>query len=183
MICRSKCAPIAIRSTRARRKLWIPAAASINSARSTGRRRKPSSPANRSLRGSRGPEVGVRGMPSPFIKIYERGRHTPHPNLLPLLPRKDLLDGVSAHLECSQPALGHRERDVVDLVGSLDARSDRFLYFGGRHRGTAKESLVLIAAHFTQPFELFRRFHTFGHHLEPQAVSQRDDCLDDGRIG
>jgi hypothetical protein len=36
----------------------------------------------------------VRGMPSPFIKIYERGRDTPHPCLLPLLPRKDFLDEV-----------------------------------------------------------------------------------------
>src|SRR6202041_1724467 len=53
------------------------------------------SPSNKSLRGSRGPEVGVRGMPSPFINLDERGRHTPHPNLLPLVPmRKDFLDGV-----------------------------------------------------------------------------------------
>jgi hypothetical protein len=37
----------------------------------------------------------VRGIPSPFIKIYERGRDTPHPSLLPLLPkRKDFLDEV-----------------------------------------------------------------------------------------
>jgi hypothetical protein len=34
----------------------------------------------------------MRGIPSPFIKIYERGRDTPHPSLLPLLPRKDFLD-------------------------------------------------------------------------------------------
>jgi hypothetical protein len=26
-------------------------------------------------------EAGVRGIPSPFIKIYERGRDTPHPGL------------------------------------------------------------------------------------------------------
>jgi len=32
-------------------------------------------------------EVGVRGLPSPFIKIYERGRETPHPDLRPLRPR------------------------------------------------------------------------------------------------
>src|ERR1700721_1913642 len=57
-------------------------------------RRVASSPANKSLRGSRGPEAGVRGIPSPFIKIYERGRDTPHPSLPPLLPRKDFLDGV-----------------------------------------------------------------------------------------
>src|SRR6202021_3109199 len=57
-----------------------------------------SSPANKSLRGgSRGPETGVRGIPSPFIKIYERGRDTPHPSLPPLLPpRKDLFAGVLA---------------------------------------------------------------------------------------
>src|SRR6202041_477335 len=57
------------------------------------------SPSNKSLRGDRGPEVGVRGMPSPFINLDERGRHTPHPNLLPLaLMRKDLFDGVLAAL-------------------------------------------------------------------------------------
>src|ERR1700678_2450328 len=54
-----------------------------------------SSPANKSLRGgSRGPETGVRGIPSPFINLDERGRDTPHPSLLPLVPaRKDFLDG------------------------------------------------------------------------------------------
>jgi hypothetical protein len=37
----------------------------------------------------------VRGIPSPFIKIYERGRDTPHPGLLPPVPmRKDFLDEV-----------------------------------------------------------------------------------------
>src|ERR1700733_4911323 len=56
--------------------------------------RHPSSPANKSLRGSRGPEAGVRGIPSPFINLDERGRDTPHPSLLPLVPmRKDFLDG------------------------------------------------------------------------------------------
>jgi hypothetical protein len=29
----------------------------------------------------------VRGIPSPFIKIYERGRDTPHPSLWPLYYR------------------------------------------------------------------------------------------------
>jgi hypothetical protein len=54
-----------------------------------------SSPANKSLRGSRGPKAGVRGIPSPFINLDERGRDTPYPSLLPLLPmRKDFLDGV-----------------------------------------------------------------------------------------
>src|SRR3984885_4224155 len=57
--------------------------------------RHPSSPANKSLRGSRGPEAGVRGIPSPFINLDERGRDTPHPSLLPLVPmRKDFLDEV-----------------------------------------------------------------------------------------
>jgi hypothetical protein len=28
-------------------------------------------------------EAGVRGIPSPFIKIYERGWDTPHPSLWP----------------------------------------------------------------------------------------------------
>ena len=38
----------------------------------------------------------MRGIPSPFIEIYERGRETPHPSLLPLLPRKDLFAGARA---------------------------------------------------------------------------------------
>src|SRR6202789_1887990 len=59
---------------------------------------KPSTPSRKSFRGSRGPEVGVRGMPSPFINLDERGRHTPHSNLLPLmLMRKDFLDEVLAY--------------------------------------------------------------------------------------
>src|ERR1700723_1678686 len=42
-------------------------------------------------------EAGVRGIPSPFIKIYERGRDTPHPGLLPLLLTwKDFLEGIPA---------------------------------------------------------------------------------------
>src|SRR6202522_1053255 len=40
---------------------------------------------NKSLRAGRGPEAGVRGIPSPFIKIYERGWDTPHPSFLRLL--------------------------------------------------------------------------------------------------
>src|ERR1700678_2662045 len=39
-------------------------------------------------------EGGVRGIPSPFINLDERGRDTPHPSLCPLLPRKDFLDEV-----------------------------------------------------------------------------------------
>src|ERR1700678_3235178 len=54
-----------------------------------------SSPANKSSRGSRAPEAGVRGLPSPFINLDERGRDTPHASLLPLmLMRKDFLDEV-----------------------------------------------------------------------------------------
>src|ERR1700678_1689547 len=60
------------------------------------RRTMPGTPSRKSFRGRRGPEAGVRGIPSPFIKIYERGRDTPHPSLLPLLPRKDFHDGVLA---------------------------------------------------------------------------------------
>src|SRR6202789_740529 len=56
--------------------------------------RRIQTPANESLLGSRGPKAGVRGIPSPFINSDERGRDTPHPCLLPLLPRKDLFDEV-----------------------------------------------------------------------------------------
>src|SRR6202453_619297 len=56
----------------------------------------PITPANKSLRGSRGPEAGVRGIPSPFFKIFKRGRDTPHPSLLPLLRGKTFLTGCCA---------------------------------------------------------------------------------------
>ena len=45
----------------------------------------------------------MRGLPSPFIRIYKRERETPHPSLLPLVPvpvpvlrlrRKDFLDEI-----------------------------------------------------------------------------------------
>jgi hypothetical protein len=36
----------------------------------------------------------VRGIPAPFINLDERGRDTPHPGLLALLPRNDFLDEV-----------------------------------------------------------------------------------------
>src|ERR1700721_1041526 len=36
-------------------------------------------------------EGGVRGIPSPFINLDERGRDTPHPPLCPLLPRRTYL--------------------------------------------------------------------------------------------
>src|ERR1700679_3012473 len=53
------------------------------------------SQANKSLCGSRGPEGGGRGIPSPFINLDERGRDPPPPSLLPLVPmRKDFLDEV-----------------------------------------------------------------------------------------
>jgi len=52
-------------------------------------------------------------MPSPFIKIYERGRHTPHPTLLPLmLMRKDFLDEVLAY---------QRRRRINTDLGGRDA--------------------------------------------------------------
>src|ERR1700722_12811448 len=56
---------------------------------------QPGTPSNKSFRGSTAPEAGVRGIPSPFINLDERGRDTPHTSLLPLLPmRKDFLDEV-----------------------------------------------------------------------------------------
>ena len=59
------------------------------------------------------------GIPSPFIKIYERGRDTPHPSLLPLLPpRKDFLDEAARAL----------------LVGVEFGDAFEFAYFA-QHRG------------------------------------------------
>jgi hypothetical protein len=57
----------------------------------------------------------VRGIPSPFIKIYERGRDTPHPSLLPATARKDFLDGVLA--TCP----------LTVVLQRLDARGNREL--------------------------------------------------------
>src|ERR1700733_2954627 len=76
--------------------------------RDPGSTHESSSAANKSFRGSRGPEAGVRGIPSPFINLDERGRDTPHPSLLPLvLMRKDFLDEIlvscpinSQHIFC-----------------------------------------------------------------------------------
>jgi hypothetical protein len=53
----------------------------------------------------------VRGIPSPFIKIYKRGRDTPHPSLLPLLPmRKDFLEEVLAGSQKKAPRAGEADR-------------------------------------------------------------------------
>ena len=38
-----------------------------------------------------GKQAGGRGMPSPFIKIYERGRHTPSPGLRPSISAELLI--------------------------------------------------------------------------------------------
>src|SRR6202041_2531744 len=54
-----------------------------------------SSPANKSLRGSRAAEAGVGGLPSPFLNLEEGGREPPTTSLLPLmLMRKDFLAEV-----------------------------------------------------------------------------------------
>src|ERR1700689_485237 len=63
-----------------------------------GLARRSSTPANKSLRADRGQEAGVRGIPSPFINLDERGRDTPPPSLRPLLPRKDLFVGSRSTL-------------------------------------------------------------------------------------
>src|ERR1700679_651590 len=80
-----------------------------------------SSPANESLRGSRGPEAGVRGIPSPFIRFDERGRDTPHPGLPPLLPRKDFLEEILDVEAFTAPAfaLGLRVLEFECLVQPL----------------------------------------------------------------
>src|SRR5580693_4093621 len=77
-----------------------------------------STPSNKSLRGSRGPEAGVRGLPSPFINLDERGRETPHPSLLPLAPmRKDFLDEILGGVCC-------RKVIVLRSLTRLDFRVD-----------------------------------------------------------
>src|SRR6202522_987971 len=76
-------------------------------------------PANKFLRGERGPTAGVRGIPSPFINLDERGRDTPHPSLLPLSPRKDLFGSV----------LGEQELEdaQIDAVERIDVRDPHAL--------------------------------------------------------
>jgi hypothetical protein len=67
-------------------------------------------------------EAGVRGIPSPFINLDERGRDTPHTSLLPLiLKRKDLLDEVLA------PSKGS-ETYVPKPAISLEADSEDWLF-------------------------------------------------------
>jgi hypothetical protein len=56
----------------------------------------------------------VRGIPSPFIKIYERGRDTPHPGLLPLLPRKDLFAGLLVDRGGGSVFCGGADRDDAE---------------------------------------------------------------------
>ena len=61
----------------------------------------------------------MRGIPPPFIKIYERGRDTPHPSLLPLmLMRKDFLDGVLVNY-------GKRLSQVITSAANSIRRSDQ----------------------------------------------------------
>ena len=73
----------------------------------------------------------MRGIPSPFIKIYERGRDTPHPSLLPLLPSKNLFDGV----------LGFRRRPVL-LAEFIDAAAGIYNFL------LARVERMAIGAHF-----------------------------------
>src|SRR5579863_5744513 len=50
---------------------------------------------------------------------------------------------------------------------------------GGRLRRAAVVSLPLIAVERPNPLELLRRLDTLGHHLQADAVSERDDGADD----
>jgi hypothetical protein len=76
----------------------------------------------------------VRGIPSPFINLDERGRDTPHASLLPLMPSKDLFAGAGS-AQCDHPivvaAVIHqsdftgRTRDVATVERCLnDALAD-----------------------------------------------------------
>src|SRR6202789_3039169 len=74
-----------------------------------------------SFRASRGPKAGVRGIRSPFIKIYERGWDTPHPSLLRLLPRASYAEdwlpcrsapGVAEYHSVARVADGYGQRGL-----------------------------------------------------------------------
>src|ERR1700729_3908580 len=102
----------------------------------------PSTPSNKSLRGSRGPEAGVRGIPSPFINLDERGRDTPHPSFWSSISAKRLLDEVVASLSLEGPgsAYGHRirvaELGADPLVFSAERNSPR----SGLHADAVSEA-------------------------------------------
>src|ERR1700721_4437113 len=80
----------------------------------------PSSSAIKSFRTNRGPEAGVRGIPSPFINLDERGRDTPYPSLLPLLVRKGLIARV---LGCGN-TLEHSTVEVSPFANSRRSERD-----------------------------------------------------------
>jgi hypothetical protein len=69
----------------------------------------------------------VRGIPSPFIKIYERGRDTPHPSLRPLLPRKDLFAGLLP--DAQSCTFGRGVTMLARLVDSLSNALDGYAPF------------------------------------------------------
>src|ERR1700721_751629 len=90
-----------------------------------------SSPADKSLRGSRGPGAGVRGIPSPFIKIYARGRDTPHPSLLPLVPmRKDSL--AETRVDAIAPSVGRARTGARAIRRCRNHLSARGSHLSGR---------------------------------------------------
>lgn len=83
----------------------------------------------------------------------------------------------------------HRElalRAVRIGLGKLRRRvslsADQRLELRGGQGGAEVKSLVLIAAEGLQEIELLGGFDAFRHHLQPQAMRQRNDGTHDGSV-
>src|SRR5580704_2170856 len=89
-------------------------------------------------------------------------------------PRRAVF-ALSGFAQPKQLALRAIDVRFALILQALVILAHEFFDLGGRHRGAAKEALILIAAHAPQYAELFLRLHTLRDHLQPQSMRQRDD--------
>src|ERR1700683_797436 len=80
---------------------------------------------------------------------------------------------LSSFAQSKQLALRAIDIRLTLNLYALCIVAHEFFDVGGRHRGAAKEALILIAAHAAQDAELLLRLDTFRDHFQPQSVGQR----------